>query len=88
MCMKTFTEKTKEIVKNISRGEVMTYKEVAALAGNPKAARAVANTMAHNFDPTIPCHRVIRSDGNVGGYNRGGAEKKHAILKSEGVILK
>jgi methylated-DNA-[protein]-cysteine S-methyltransferase len=85
--MVSFTEKTKNVVKTIPRGSVMTYKNVASLAGNAKAARAVANTMAKNFDLEIPCHRVIRSDGGLGGYNRGGEEKKRAILKSEGVNL-
>lgn len=85
--MKTFSDKVRAIVKGIPRGSVITYKEVASLAGNSKAARAVANTMARNFDLEIPCHRVIRSDGGLGGYNRGGTAKKRAILKSEGVIL-
>lgn len=85
--MKNFTEKTKDIVRKIPRGEVMTYKEVATKAGNPKAARAVANIMAANYDPDIPCHRVIRSDGGLGGYNRGGEKKKRAILKAEGITL-
>ena len=65
----------------------MTYGEVAAKAGNPKAARAVANLMAKNYDPAIPCHRVIRSDGKLGGYNRGGETVKKEILQKEGVIL-
>ena len=65
----------------------MTYKEVAQKAGNARAARAVANIMAANFDSDIPCHRVIRTDGGLGGYNRGGIEKKRAILKNEGVLL-
>ncbi len=81
-----FTESVKEIVRKIPKGEVMTYKEVAFAAGNPRAARAVGNTMAMNFDPTVPCHRVIRSDGKLGGYNRGGEMVKHAILKSEMTI--
>ncbi|MFT7507413.1 MAG: methylated-DNA-[protein]-cysteine S-methyltransferase [Acidimicrobiales bacterium] len=85
--MELFADKVREIVAAIPRGEVKTYKEVAILADNPKAARAVANIMAKNFDPKIPCHRVIRSDGGLGGYNRGGTEKKHDILKSEGVIV-
>ncbi len=63
----------------------MTYKEVAKAAGNVKAARAVANLMAKNYDPLIPCHRVIRSDGSLGGYNRGGIDKKRDILQNEGV---
>ncbi len=82
--MQTFTEKVKAVVRAIPKGSVMTYKEVAKKAGNDKAARAVANTMAANYDPTVPCHRVIRSDGGLGGYNRGGVEAKRAILESEG----
>jgi methylated-DNA-[protein]-cysteine S-methyltransferase len=81
----TFTERVKEIVKNIPKGSVMTYKEVAAKAGNEKASRAVANIMAANYDLQIPCHRVIRTDGSLGGYNRGGIAKKRAILQAEGV---
>jgi len=85
--MKTFADKTRDVVRKIPQGSVMTYKEVAIAAGNPRAARAVANTMAHNYDPTIPCHRVIRSDGGLGGYNRGGIKKKRAILETEGVKI-
>jgi methylated-DNA-[protein]-cysteine S-methyltransferase len=81
----TFTTKVKNIVKNIPKGSVMTYKEVAIKAGNPKASRAVANIMAANYDPEVPCHRVIRTDGGLGGYNRGGIDVKRAILHSEGV---
>ena len=82
---KTFTDKVKSVVKKIPKGKVMTYKEVAAKAGNPKAFRAVANIMAANYDPEVPCHRVIRSDGGLGGYNRGGIDAKRAILQAEGV---
>ena len=82
--MITFKEKVREVVKRIPTGKVMTYKEVAIGAGSPKAARAVANIMASNYDLEIPCHRVIRSDGNLGGYNRGGVEEKQRILTSEG----
>ena len=83
--MSTFTEQVKNVVKSIPAGSVMTYKQVAEKAGNGKAARAVANLMAKNYDLEIPCHRVIRSDGTLGGYNRGGIEKKRAILQNEGV---
>ena len=83
----TFTEKVRKVVKAIPKGKVLTYKEVAIKAGNPNAARAVANIMAANYDPEIPCHRVVRSDGGLGGYNRGGEEKKRAILLSEGITL-
>ena len=82
--MTQFQDKIKDVVRKIPRGRVMTYKEVAYAAGKPGAARAVANTMAANHDETVPCHRVIRSDGALGGYNRGGIEKKRSILESEG----
>lgn len=85
--MSHFRETVKSIVKNIPQGKVMTYAEVAAAANNPKAARAVANVMANNFDLDVPCHRVIRSDGSLGGYNRGGATAKRDLLHSEGVVL-
>lgn len=80
-----FTTKVKNVVKTIPKGKVMTYKEVAAKAGNPMAFRAVANIMAANYDPKVPCHRVIRSDGGLGGYNRGGIDAKRAILQAEGI---
>ena len=82
-----FTETVRNIVRKIPKGQVMTYKEVAMAAGNPKAARAVANIMAANYDLDVPCHRVIRTDGSLGGYNRGGIVKKRALLISEGVKL-
>ena len=81
---KTFTQRVKDIVRKIPRGKTLTYKEVAKKAGNIKASRAVGNVMKGNFDPKIPCHRVIRSDGGVGGYNRGGINRKKAILLHEG----
>ena len=62
----------------------MTYKQVAAKAGNPLAARAVGMLMSKNFNKKIPCHRVVRSDGKVGNYNRGGTERKMEILREEG----
>ena len=85
--MKSFTESVREVVKSIPTGKTMTYAEVAKAAGNEKAARAVANIMAANYDPEIPCHRVIRSDGALGGYNRGEEEAKRRLLASEGVVL-
>jgi len=63
----------------------MTYKQVATKAGNPRAARAVGSIMRANYDPDIPCHRVIRSDGSIGGYNRGGSRQKERLLRSEKV---
>ena len=82
--MITFKQKVLNIVKNIKKGKTLTYKEVAKRAGNPKASRSVGNIMKGNFDPKIPCHRVIRSDGGIGGYNRGGIIKKKEILTREG----
>jgi O-6-methylguanine DNA methyltransferase len=78
-----FTEAVREVVRHIPSGQTMSYQAVAKAAGNPKAARAVARVMAANYDPAIPCHRVIRSDGHLGGYNRGGEEVKRAILEGE-----
>jgi O-6-methylguanine DNA methyltransferase len=75
------------VVAKIPKGETLTYKEVAELAGNPGAARAVGAIMRTNFDPSIPCHRVIRSDGGMGGYNRGGGEVKIKKLRREGAVL-
>lgn len=79
-----FSDKVRSVVRTIPKGSVLTYKEVAIQAGNPKAARAVANVMAANYDETVPCHRVIRTDGGLGGYNRGGTDKKRDILVAEG----
>lgn len=83
--MKTvFSDQVRNIVRSIEAGNALSYAEVAILAGKKGAARAVANVMAHNFDPTVPCHRVIKSDGTPGGYNRGGAGIKRALLIKEG----
>lgn len=85
--MSPFRASVLEVVRAIPKGKTVTYKDVATLAGNPSAARAVANIMASNYDPTVPCHRVIKSDGSLGGYNRGGLEKKRTLLLAEGAIL-
>jgi len=82
--MPIFTEKVLEVVKTIPKGKTLSYQEVARLAGKSKAYRAVGNILNKNYDSTIPCHRVIRSDGSFGGYNRGNKQKV-AILKSEGL---
>ena len=83
--MKSFREKVLSIVAKIPKGEILSYKEVARRAGNQKAARAVGAIMRANHDPKIPCHRVLRSDGNLGGYNRG-VKLKKKLLKREGAI--
>lgn len=84
--LENFKQKVLDVVKNIPKGNTMTYKEVATHASSPKAYRAVGNIMAKNFNPQIPCHRVIKSDGTLGNYNRGGVTKKSALLRKEGVI--
>ncbi len=86
MIRKSFTEKVRDVVRKIPKGKSMTYKQVATKAGNPKAARAVGAVMRSNLNRDIPCHRVIRSDGSLGNYNRGGTERKREILRSEGAV--
>ena len=78
-----FSERVYKIVARIPRGKTMTYKQVAARAGNRLAARAVGALMAHNYNEKIPCHRVIRSDGKIGDYNRGGPSRKMELLLEE-----
>jgi len=80
-----FKDRVLGIVAKIPKGETLSYKQVAALAGSPRAYRAVGNIMNKNENPKVPCHRVIKSDGAVGGYAHG-AEKKKAILQKEGAI--
>lgn len=81
----SFRAKVLAVVAKIPKGQTLTYKEVAQKAGSAKAYRAVGNLMNKNMDPEIPCHRVVRSDGTVGGYNRGTAMKTK-LLKKEGAI--
>lgn len=78
-----FASRVFEVVRRIGRGKTLTYKQVAALVGSPQAARTVGNILVRNYDPLLPCHRVIRSDGAPGGYNRGGPEGKLALLQAE-----
>lgn len=85
--MKNFTERVLDVVKGIPKGTVLSYKQVAIRAGSPNAVRAVGTAMKNNYDPIVPCHRVIRSDGSIGMYNRG-IDKKKALLAKEGYILK
>lgn len=76
-----------KIVKQIPRGSVLTYKKVAEKIGKPKAYRAVGNILNKNINLKIPCHRVVRSDRKIGGYNRG-VGRKESLLKKEGVIIR
>ncbi|EKD93791.1 MAG: hypothetical protein ACD_28C00061G0007 [uncultured bacterium] len=81
-----FADKVWEVVAQIHKGETLTYKQVAEKAGRPRAFRAVGSILKHNYNPNIPCHRVIRSDGKLGEYNRG-VELKEKRLREEGAIL-
>lgn len=83
--MKTFSERVRDEVRKIPRGKTATYGEIASRAGSPGASRAVGSVLRKNFDLEIPCHRVIRSDGSLGRYNRGDAEKER-LLREEGAI--
>ena len=85
--MSDFKEAVYKVVRDIPVGQTMSYAQVAKAAKHPRAYRAVANLMSKNFDESVPCHRVIHSDGSVGNYNRGGKEKKTALLKAEGAIV-
>ena len=76
-------------LKKIPRGSVKTYSQVAKSIGKPLAVRAVANAIGKNpYAPRVPCHRVIRSDGSLGGYSgKGGIKTKKFLLKKEGITL-
>lgn len=84
--MKSFADTIRDVVRKIPKGTTMTYKQVATKAGNPNAARAVGAVMRKNYDPTVPCHRVIHSDGSIGTYNRGGEKRKRELLVEEGAL--
>ncbi len=81
-----FRKKVLGVVAKISKGTVLTYKDVARRVGSPRAYRAVGNVLKTNYDSKIPCHRVVRSGGAPGGYNRG-AENKVRMLKREGAQI-
>ncbi|MCR4311894.1 MAG: MGMT family protein [Candidatus Uhrbacteria bacterium] len=83
--MLNFRDAIFTVVRAIPKGNTLTYKQVAVAAGFPKAYRAVGNVLNTNYDPEIPCHRVVRSDGKAGGYNRGPATKIQR-LKEEGAL--
>lgn len=83
---KDFRFRVFELTKRIPRGRVSTYAEIAAALGKPKAARAVGGALSKNKSKDVPCHRVIASDGTVGGFNRGTGEKIK-LLGSEGVRI-
>ena len=84
-----FQLKVWNYLKKIPKGQIRTYLEVAKAIKRPKSVRAVANAIGKNPNaPKIPCHRVIRSDGKLGGYSGpGGIKTKKKMLKSEGIIF-
>ena len=84
-----FQLKVWKYLRTIPKGQVRTYSQVANAIKKPKAARAVANAIGKNpYAPKIPCHRVIRSDGSLGGYSgKGGINTKRKLLKLEGILL-
>ena len=84
-----FQKKVWNEIKKIPKGRTISYKQIAIAIGHPKAARAVANACGKNPNPIItPCHRVIASDGTIGGYSaEGGVNTKRALLAKEGVYL-
>ncbi len=84
-----FQLKVWKYLKTIPKSQIRTYSEVAKAIKKPKAVRAVANAIGKNpYAPKIPCHRVIRSDGSLGGYSgRGGINTKKKLLKLEGILI-
>ena len=84
-----FQIKVWKYLKTIKKGSVLTYSDVAKGIKKPRAVRAVANAIGKNpYAPKIPCHRVIRSDGSLGGYSgNGGIKTKKKLLESEGILL-
>ena len=84
-----FQLKVWNYLKKIPKGQVTTYLKIAKSIGKPKSFRAVANAVGKNpYPPKIPCHRVIRSDGTLGGYSgKGGIRKKRQLLKAENIII-
>lgn len=86
---KAFCETVYQITKQIPKGKVATYAQIAALAGSSKAARAVGMCMKTNLHiPVVPCHRVVAADGKLTGYSaKEGIKTKRKMLEAEGVIF-
>ena len=82
-----FQDKVYRVVRKIPKGKVLSYKKVAELAGFSRAWRAVGNILNKNRNSEIPCHRVVKSDGQIGGYRKG-TNKKTSLLKKEGVMIR
>jgi methylated-DNA-[protein]-cysteine S-methyltransferase len=87
MMVSNFAQQVYRLTKRIPKSKVSTYKEIARALKNPNASRAVGNALNKNpYAPKVPCHRVIKSNGEVGGF-AGGTKQKIAILKKEGIII-
>ena len=84
-----FQKKVWDEIKKIPKGKTKSYKQIAIAIGSPKSSRAVANACGKNPDPIItPCHRVVASDGSIGGYTAaGGVKAKKNLLAQEGVYF-
>jgi O-6-methylguanine DNA methyltransferase len=83
-----FEKRVLRAIKAVKKGRVATYKEVARKIGAPGAVRAVGNALSKNpWAPKVPCHRIVKADGRIGGY-AGGVKKKIRLLKEEGVIMR
>ena len=85
--MTFFQKKVYQVIRKIPEGKTLTYREVAKKAGFPRAWRAVGNVLNKNRDLKIPCHRIIKSNGKIGGY-RNGIKKKIELLKKEKIIIR
>jgi methylated-DNA-[protein]-cysteine S-methyltransferase len=81
-----FSNGVYQVVRKIPRGKIISYKEVAKRAGHSRAWRGVGNILNKNRDSKIPCHRVIKSDGEIGGYNLG-TKRKIYLLRKEGIKI-
>lgn len=82
-----FARRVYSVVKKIPKGKVSTYKEIAIAIGKPRAWRAVGNVLNKNRDPTVPCHRVVRTNLSIGGYSKG-TKVKISRLIAEGIRIK
>lgn len=84
----SFSARVLELTERIPKGRVSTYADIARALGNPKASRAAGNALDKNLHPiAVPCHRVVRADGTVGGYAYGGTKEKIMLLESEGIKI-
>lgn len=84
----SFPQQVYRLTARVPKGRVTTYSRLARALGRPGAARAVGNALNRNpYAPQVPCHRVVRADGTIGGF-ASGSLRKRAILRKEGVIIK